>query len=367
MNISSVRMQLYLGSRALQPAPAEVVDALVSLEVTNNDRERDGFQLSFTLGKHQQEYRLLQRGYFDPPNQLSVELLIGARRQVLIDGIITNHQINPGQRPGQATLSVTGEDVSLRMDLDEKRTNHPNQADSTIVEALIGAYNLTPDVTSTDDTPSENQRLPSQQGSDLAYIRQLADRNGFIFHIEPGDTPGTSVAYWGPDVRQGTPQPALTANMGPHTNVESLSFSFDALKPVEPLVEIQESDKDTATQIAPRSSTRQPLCAQPARALRHTLPPNTAGLSSGRAGARAAAQIARSLDAVNVSGELDVLRYGRVLRARRLVDLRGVGQAYSGSYYVKQVTHTLRKGTYTQRFTLLREGQGSLGRTVRLA
>jgi hypothetical protein len=46
---------------------------------------------------------------------------------------------------------------------------------------------------------------------------------------------------------------------------------------------------------------------------------------------------------------------------------RGVGQAYSGSYYVKQVTHTLRKGTYTQRFTLLREGQGSLGRTVRLA
>jgi hypothetical protein len=161
------------------------------------------------------------------------------------------------------------------------------------------------------------------------------------------------VAYWGPDVRQGTPQPALTANMGPHTNVESLSFSFDALKPVEPLVEIQESDKDTATQIAPRSSTRQPLCAQPARALRHTLPPNTAGLSSGRAGARAAAEIARSLDAVNVSGELDVLRYGR--------------QAYSGSYYVKQVTHTLRKGTYTQRFTLLREGQGSLSRTVRLA
>ena len=234
------------------------------------------------------------------------------------------------------------------------------------MSSLITAYDLTPDVTSTDDTPNDTERMPSQQGSDLAYIHQLAERNGFVFHVKPGQAPGESIAYWGPDVPQGTPQPALTTNMGPYTNVESLSFSFDALKPVDPQVEIQESDKDTPTQIAPASSTRQPLCSTPARPLRRTLPPNTSGLSSGRARSRGAAEVARSVDAVSVSGELKVLRYGRVLRARSLVDLRGVGQSYSGTYYVKQVTHTLRKGEYTQHFTLLREGHGSLSGTVRI-
>lgn len=196
-------MQLYIGKGALRPAPAEVVDALVSLEITSNDRERDGFQMSFTLGKDPlKDYNLLLRGYFDPPNLVSVVVFIGANRQVLIDGIITNHQINPGQRAGQATLSLTGEDVSLQMDLEEKRTTHPDQADSMIVETIISSYKLTPDVVSTDDTPVETQRIPSQQGSDLAYIQQLADRNGFVFHVKPGDEPGNSIAYWGPDVPQ---------------------------------------------------------------------------------------------------------------------------------------------------------------------
>ncbi len=364
MSISSIRVQLFIGSGALRPAPAEVADAVVSLEITSNDRERDGFQISFTLGKDPlRDYNLLRRRFFDPPNRLSVVVLIGARPLVLIDGIITNHQLNPGQRPGQATLSVTGEDVSLLMDLEEKRTTHPNQADSTIVAAILRAHGLTPDVTPTEDTPSESQRVPSQQGSDLGYIQQLAERNGFIFHVKPGDAPGASVGYWGPAARQGAPQPALSANMGPHTTVESLSFSFDALKPVDPQVVIQESDKDMATPIPPGEAPR-PLSARPARPLRRTVPPSTAGLTTGRASARAAAEVAHSADAVSVSGELNVLSYGRTLRPGGLVDLRGVGETYNGTYYVKQVTHSLRRGEYKQRFTLLREGLGSLSTTV---
>ena len=44
----------------------------------------------------------------------------------------------------------------------------------------------------------------------------------------PGPTPGKSVAYWGPPIRQGSRQPALTFNMGTQTNVEKLDFAFDA-------------------------------------------------------------------------------------------------------------------------------------------
>ena len=41
-------------------------------------------------------------------------------------------------------------------------------------------------------------------------------------------------------------------------------------------------------------------------------------------------------------GELDVLRYGSVLKARQLVGVRGAGMAFDGLYYVKSVTHTIK-------------------------
>jgi hypothetical protein len=68
---------------------------------------------------------------------------------------------------------------------------------------------------------------------------------------------------------------------------------------------------------------------------------------------------------VTATGELNALQYGDLLRARGLVGLRGAGFSYDGFYYVKSVTHSIRKGEYKQRFTLTREGTGSLTPVVR--
>jgi hypothetical protein len=69
---------------------------------------------------------------------------------------------------------------------------------------------------------------------------------------------------------------------------------------------------------------------------------------------------AQSADAISGSGQLDVLRYGRVLSPRGLVGVRGAGITYDGLYYVKSVTHNIKRGAYTQNFTLVREGLISL-------
>jgi hypothetical protein len=60
--------------------------------------------------------------------------------------------------------------------------------------------------------------------------------------------------------------------------------------------------------------------------------------------------------AITGSGKLDVLRYGHVLQSRMLVGVRGAGLAYDGLYYVDSVSHDLKKGSYTQDFTLSRDG-----------
>ena len=67
---------------------------------------------------------------------------------------------------------------------------------------------------------------------------------------------------------------------------------------------------------------------------------------------RGLAEASRSADAVSGNGTLDVLRYGRVLKARQLVGVRGAGMAFDGLYFVKSVTSTIKRGEFKQSFEL---------------
>jgi hypothetical protein len=360
-----IRLQLFLGPTVPVPAPFGVVDALMSMEVTNKDQDRDGFQMAFSLGKDTLlDYSLLSSGIFDPPSRVIIMVTIGVLPQVLIDGIITTHQVVPSNEPGKSTLHVTGEDITLKLDLEQKSETFPNQPDFLIVTRLLASYatlGLVPQVTPTTDVPIQLDRIPTQQGTDLAYIRQLASNNGFVFYIEPTIVPGVNTAYWGLDNRLGLPQSALTMNMGPNTNVDSsITFSFNALGPAAPVVSIIEPLTKVAISIPLPSSLHPPLARSATPSLRKTILRNTANLNPMQAALRAIATSSQTSDSVTATGEVDAVRYGQALRSRRLVGVRGVGDSYDGIYYVKQVTHRIKPGEYKQSFTLTREGLGAL-------
>jgi hypothetical protein len=204
---------------------------------------------------------------------------------------------------------------------------------------------------------------PPQQGTDRGYIRYLAGQAGYVFYVEPGPLPGQSIAYFGPDVRLRVPQPALSINMDAETNVESLSFSFDGLQKKIVLYTILDPiTKKIAIPIpVPNLSiVRPPLGLKP---------PVPWGLERKNDGAKnnpaKAAQdilgiLLNASDAITASGSLDVLRYGRVLRSRMLVGVRGAGVTYDGLYYVNSVTHNIKRGEYKQSFQLSRDGLISL-------
>src|SRR5262249_51694677 len=77
------------------------------------------------------------------------------------------------------------------------------------------------------DIPNPLEEVPTQTGTDLAYLKQMAAQVGYVFYVQPGPLPGSSIAYFGPDITIPLPQPALNVNMDAQTNVESLSFSLD--------------------------------------------------------------------------------------------------------------------------------------------
>jgi hypothetical protein len=216
------------------------------------------------------------------------------------------------------------------------------------------------------DVPIPIDKIPAQQGTDLEYINQLAEEVGHVFYIEPGPVPGTNVAYFGPEIKVGVPQPALNADMGPHTNVESLSFSFDPTKGVLPIVFIQNQQTRIPIPLPiPNLNPLQPPLAAISTSISNIkVLKDTAKMSPAKALSRGLAEAARSQDSVSASGTLDVLRYGRLLKARQLVGVRGVGLAYDGLYFVKSVTNTLKAGEFKQSFELTRNGLISLTPTV---
>jgi hypothetical protein len=69
-------------------------------------------------------------------------------------------------------------------------------------------------------------------------------------------------------------------------------------------------------------------------------------------------------DSVFGNGRLDVARYGRLLKSRQLVGVRGAGLPFDGLYYVKSVSHDIKRGEYKQSFSLARNALISTVPTV---
>jgi hypothetical protein len=363
-SLLGVRLILWLGQTIPTPPPSSVMDALTKVQVTNDAQAGDGFSLTFALGKDQSlEWDLLASGVLSPMTRVWIGVVLGVTPEVLIDGIITHHQLSPSADPGMSTLTVMGTNLTVMLDLEEKNQEYKNQPDFLIVTRLLLDYpqfGLVPTVTPTTDVPIELQRIPRQHETDLAFIQRMAERNGFVFYIEPV-TFGVNTAFWGVETRTGVPQPALTMNVGSLTNVTSLSFANDALAPVGAPGSFVEPITKTQIPIPALPSLRlPPLSAAPAPVFRTVLLRDTANENPAQAALSSAAAATRAPDPVTGQGQLETVTYGSILRARGLVGVRGAGMAYDGTYYVSRVTHDISRGTYTQSFSLSREGTGSL-------
>ena len=368
-SLLGIRLILLVGSTVPLPAPAGAMSALKHVKVINDADGSDGFQITFTLGKDKLgDYSLLSSGALDPDKRVVIGVLLGASLEPLVDGVIYHHQVAPSNEPGMSTLTVSGRDISVMLDLEEKNAEYRNRPDFLIVNEVLAGYaryGIVPKAMPTTDVPIELYRVPRQHETDLRFIQRMARRNGFVFYIEPL-TLGVTTAYFGPENRLGLPQPALSVDMGTATNVSTLSFTNDALAPVGARGSFVEPITRTSIPIPPLPSLRvPPLAASPAAPRRTTLTRSTANQNPGQAATTALAAATNAPDPVSATGQVDTVRYGSVLRARRLVGVRGAGLNCDGIYYVSKVTHEIEPGAYTQDFELRREGTGTLLPVVR--
>jgi len=368
--LKGIHLTLLIGPAVPIPAPQYVVDALTSVQV-NHDKERSGFQLSFAAGKNSPLLTtLLPAGYLDPiVTRVILIATLNGFPNVLMDGIITRQEIAPSNEPGQSTITVTGEDLSVLMDVIQIVRPYPAIPDVAKVYAALAPYAVfgiiplvIPPILTIVDIPTE--RYESQtMSTDREYIKGLAQRCGYIFVVEPGPAPGTSIAYFGPDVNLPVPQSALNINMDANSNVESLSFSLDGLaKKVRIYTVLDPFTKKIPIPIpVPNiNAFKPPLGARPTPPAKVEFASDVAQQRPDEAARGILGFLMNNAEAITANGSLDVLRYGQILRARMLVGVRGAGLAYDGMYYVNSVTHNIKRGEYKQNFTLARDGLISL-------
>jgi hypothetical protein len=364
---SGINLKLMIGPAVPIPVSEAVLDALTSVQVVSASGEDDsGFELQFTLSKRSplQTLFLISSGAMVPFIRVVIVVSFQGSDHVLMDGLMTEQSISPGNDPGHSVLSLRGTDLSAAMNLiDFSGLPYPALpvfARVLLVLAKYAALGVIPLVIPpiVTDVPIPTNQIPQHQGKDLAYLRYLAHRAGYVFYVEPGPVPGTSKAYFGPEFKIGYPQPALNVDMDAFTNVETLTFRIDKERKKIPLVRIQEEKSKVPLELPIPDIT--PL--NPPLGLIPPLPPNIEPVKGSDQSSpltaimMGLAEAARSSDAVFGNGTLDVLRYGHILKSRQLVGVRGMGAAFDGLHYVSKVTHNIKRGEYKQTFELKRNG-----------
>jgi hypothetical protein len=375
-----VQFTLMMGPVIPVAVPSSVLESLASVEVKVEDVGSSGFKLMFSIDKQSplQILFLLTGGQPLLFMRCILVATVNGQANVLIDGVITNNQIAPGDKGSNSTLTIMGRDLTALMDQSNLSgfpfPACPREARVALLLAKYAFFGVIPLIIPSVliDVSLPIEQIPSQQGTDLQYIRSMAAEVGYVFYIAAGPTPGTSTAYWGPQVKIGPVQHALNADMDAYTNVESMNFTFEQEKNKLPLVyvNIQETGVTIPIPIPPITPLNPPLGAIPPM-YTNLIPPDlkpfredAAKLPIPQAIMLGMAQAAQNAEAVTCEGSLDVTRYGGVLNARQLVGVRGGGPAFDGLYYVKSVTHKIKRGEYKQSFTLTRNGLVSTVPTV---
>jgi hypothetical protein len=364
---SQVAFKLLIGGdNPTRPAPPAVMQALLSASVTVSATDKSGFDLSFAVSKTSRLItELLPGGYFDPATRVILTVTMAGTETVLMDGVITMQEMVPSDEAGKSVLSVKGDDLTRMLDvLDLTGVPWPALPAEAVVAAAVAkyipAFGITPVVVPSVLLNVDNPlvRFNCQEGTDLAYIKMLAARVGYVFFIQPGPHPGMNLAYWGPMLRVAIPflpkPPPIAINCDGASNVESMQFSFDGFAKTLWVAWTQVGSVSLPIPVPDINPLSPPLGKKIPPPLKISPMAGLVKYSFLQAAAIALAKAASTANVISGRGTLDVLRYGSILSARTVVEVRGAGVTYDGQYFVDSTTHTIKPGSYKQSFTLSR-------------
>lgn len=334
---------------------ADLYDDIVSLEVELDDELAGMARLMLAMPQDDDgTWKYLDDPRFIVGHSMVVTATVGAETDKLFTGSITHLKPDFGGELDECRFEIWAMDRSVSMDREDVIAAWPNYKDSDIAGQVFQTHGLTPKVDDTDVVHDEEVSTIIQRETDIRFLKRLAARNGYECYVE-----GKSGYFRKPDLTA-APQPVLAVQFGDDTNVFKFAVTVDGLAPAD----IAMSQLDRVSKEPHRVVVSTP--AQ--RALGKTAAGRYVGggltglIEIGQTVTTGAPEMTRLCQGVYdksewfVAGEGEVAanQYGHILRPRRTVSIKGVGETYSGLWYVTHVTHVFTPNGYTQQFRVKR-------------
>ena len=146
-------------------------------------------------------------------------------------------------------------DATLLMNLQENVIPWPMQDDGAIAAAVFGQYGIIPIVSPSLPFNLDPTDMTIQRGTDIRFLRRLAQRNGFECYVQPQPQSGLDMGYFGPPTNfPGAQQAVLNVKMGSLTNVSEFKIRYDMARPTAAAssgIDVMTRSPSLAVSIAP--------------------------------------------------------------------------------------------------------------------
>lgn len=371
------------------PLPPLLLSALTRIEVDMSTEMASVFRLRFALSRTDiGDWDLLMPQYeetlFRPLTRVQIRVKVGIDiPKAIINGYITNQQVRYDDDGGGSSMEITGMDATILMNLQEKVTPWPMPNDAAVATAIFAQYAIIPMVMPSLPFNLDPTDMTVQRGTDIRFLRRLAQRNGFECFVQPQPQSGLDMGYFGPATNYpGNHEAVLNVKMAAQTNVSEFKVRYDMVKPTLAAsagVDVMTRAPVTALSITPVVSPPPvgglyplggPMGVQDAtgRAVAGMHPPPM--VLPAQTGQMALPALAVVTQAISNRSSWAIAAEGTagaeagVLYAGRTVNIRGAGLAFNGAYFVTRVTHLFDCGAYTQKFEARRNALGMTGAEI---
>ena len=336
----------------------DVYQDLASLEVEMDDELASMFRMRLGISLQPDGvWTHLDDERFRVWKSVVIKAGFGEASEELISGYITNVKPLFDPDPSQVLLEIWGMDKSVLLDREEKLKDWPSKKDSDIATEIFNLYGLTPEVEDTTMVHDEAVSTIIQRETDMQFLKRLALRNGYECYVQ-GDT-----GYFRPPQIDEEPQPVLAAHFGNQTTLNKFTLDVNALSPSNvAMFQVDRANKETI-EVAVESSEQTALGETDVSGLL-ALGMDPAINYVAKNGASSDLEMTalcqglfhRAEWFVTAEGEVAGNFYAHVLVPRATVTIKGVGETYSGVYYVNHVTHVFSGNGYMQRIKVKRNG-----------
>lgn len=340
----------------------EVYEDLIRMEVELDDELTSMFYIKLTMLMLDGEWSILDDDRIAVWKSVTITAGFEDNSEELMSGYITQIRPDFSANPEDATIEIWGMDASVMLDRVEILKDWPNKKDSDIATQIFQSYGLTPDVDDTALVHDEAISTIIQRETDMQFLKRLALRNGYEVYVQG------STGYFKSPAVDVEAQPVLAVHFGNETTMTNFSLTVDATAPTNvSMYQIDRLNKEVH-EVNVESSTLTAMGSTHASGLlRLGMDPGQVyvGMNSTSGNAEMTALCQGIYEKaewfVSAEGEIPANDYEHVLLPRKPVTIKGIGETYSGLYYVTHVTHVFTSGGYTQYMKAKRNGLHTLG------